>query len=105
WLKDLGVFHIGQPPLDRFPVQVWSRLVVRHSRNPDVGLLHYGDTMGLASLREAIAEYLRTARAVRCDAKQIMIVSGSQQGLALAAHVLLDPGSPVWVEDPGSFGP
>ena len=104
WLKDSGAFHIGQPPLDRFPVQVWSRLVVRHSKNPDVGLLHYCDTMGLASLREAIAEYLRTARAVRCDAKQIMIVSGSQHGLALAAHVLLDPGSPVWVEEPGYFG-
>jgi GntR family transcriptional regulator/MocR family aminotransferase len=104
WLKDLGTFHIGQPPLDRFPVEVWSRLIARHSKNPDVSLLHYGQPMGLASLREAVAEYLRTARAVACEAAQIMIVSGSQQALALAAHVLLDPGSSVWVEEPGYFG-
>jgi GntR family transcriptional regulator/MocR family aminotransferase len=104
WLRDSGVFHIGQPPLDRFPVQAWSRLVVRHSRNPDVSLLHYGHRMGFAPLREAIAEYLRTARAVRCEAEQIMIVSGSQQALALSSHVLLDPGSAVWVEEPGYFG-
>jgi GntR family transcriptional regulator/MocR family aminotransferase len=104
WLKGPGAFHIGQPPLDQFPVQVWSRLVARHSKNSDVSLLHYGQHMGLAPLREAVAEYLRTARAVACEAEQIMIVSGSQQALALAAHVLLDLGSSVWVEEPGYFG-
>lgn len=30
-----------------------------------------------------------------------MIVSGSQQALELSARVLLDPGSPVWIEEPG----
>ncbi len=30
-----------------------------------------------------------------------MIVSGSQQALEISARVLLDPGSPVWVEEPG----
>ena len=44
--------------------------------------------------REALADYLRTARAVRCEADQIMVVSGSQQALEIAARVLLDPGSP-----------
>jgi GntR family transcriptional regulator/MocR family aminotransferase len=33
-----------------------------------------------------------------------MVVSGSQQALSLAARVLLDAGSPVWVEDPGYRG-
>jgi GntR family transcriptional regulator/MocR family aminotransferase len=33
-----------------------------------------------------------------------MIVGGSQQGLDRAARVLLDPGSPAWIEDPGYFG-
>jgi GntR family transcriptional regulator/MocR family aminotransferase len=44
---------------------------------------------------------LRTARAVRCDSQQVMIVSGSQQALELSARVLLDPGNSVWVEEPG----
>jgi GntR family transcriptional regulator / MocR family aminotransferase len=103
WLREAGPFHVGQPPLDRFPVAIWSKIVARHSRNRDVAL-HYGTAKGLPALREAVADYLRAARAVRCEADQIMIVGGSQQGLALAAEVLLDPGSPVWIEEPGYFG-
>ena len=60
--------------------------------------------MGLPHLREAVAEYLRTARAVRCETDQIMIVNGSQQALQIAAMALLDPGDPVWIEEPGYFG-
>jgi GntR family transcriptional regulator/MocR family aminotransferase len=33
-----------------------------------------------------------------------MIVNGSQQALELAARVLLDVESPVWIEEPGYFG-
>ncbi len=60
--------------------------------------------MGHRPFREAVARYLRTARAVRCEADQIMVVSGSQQALSLIARVLVDPGSPVWVEEPGYGG-
>jgi GntR family transcriptional regulator / MocR family aminotransferase len=51
-----------------------------------------------------VAEYLRTARAVRCEADQVMVVSGSQQALSLVARVLIDPGGSVWVEEPGYGG-
>ena len=104
WFKGMGAFHVGQPPLDHFPIKVWSRLVARHSRNPDPSLLHYGSPMGLSSLREAVAEYLRTARSVRCEADQVLIVNGSQQAVWLASQVLLDPGSEVWLEEPGYWG-
>jgi len=57
--------------------------------------------MGIKELREAIGTYLRAARSVRCEWQQIMIVSGSQQALDISARVLLDAGSPVWVEEPG----
>jgi len=63
--------------------------------------LHYGDPMGSKVFRETIADYLRTARSLRCNAEQIMVVSGSQQALAITAQVLLDPGDRVWVEEPG----
>jgi GntR family transcriptional regulator/MocR family aminotransferase len=66
--------------------------------------MKYGDPMGHRPFREAVAEYLRTARAARCEADQIMVVSGSQQALSLTARVLIDPGSPVWVEEPGYGG-
>jgi len=104
WFGGPGAFNVGQPPVDRFPLKIWHRLVARHSRRFDPALLHYGAPMGLLRLREQVASYLRTARAVRCEADQIMIVSGSQQALDLTARALLDPGSPVWLEEPGYFG-
>jgi GntR family transcriptional regulator/MocR family aminotransferase len=66
--------------------------------------LLYGDPLGHRPFREVIADYLRTARAVRCEADQIMVVSGSQQALEISARVLLDPRSKVWVEEPGYSG-
>src|ERR1043166_1634086 len=97
----LGAFQVGQPDLHSFPIEIWSKLVARYSRNIRVKALQYGDLTGLAELREAIAHYLRTSRAVHCDASQIMIVSGSQQALDLSTRVLLDAGSSAWVEEPG----
>jgi GntR family transcriptional regulator/MocR family aminotransferase len=47
---------------------------------------------------------LRDARAVHCDAQQVLIVSGSQQALDLAARLLLDEGDAVWMEDPCYLG-
>jgi GntR family transcriptional regulator / MocR family aminotransferase len=96
-----GAFNVSQPALDAFPFRTWANLVARHARNPLTSSLEYGDPMGLKQLREVIAVYLRTSRAVRCEPQQIMIVSGSQQALDLTARVLLDRESPVWVEEPG----
>ena len=101
WQDKCGPFIVGQVAFDHFPVEVWSRLVSRHVRNARVNSFHYGDAMGSESLRSTVADYLRTARAVHCDASQIMIVGGSQQGLEICARVLLDPGDEVWIEDPG----
>ncbi|HEX3583170.1 MAG TPA: aminotransferase class I/II-fold pyridoxal phosphate-dependent enzyme, partial [Thermoanaerobaculia bacterium] len=94
----LGPFQVGQPDLHSFPIEVWSKLVARYSREIRVKGLQYGDPMGLLELREAIAHYLRTSRAVHCEASQIMIVSGSQQALDLSTRVLLDAGASAWTE-------
>ena len=106
WLGGWGPFRVSQPAVDRFPHEVWSRLLGRQGRatRRDVRGMHYGDPMGHRPFREAIAEYLRTSRAVRCEADQVMVVSGSQQALSLIARVLLDEGSPVWIEEPGYRG-
>jgi GntR family transcriptional regulator/MocR family aminotransferase len=60
----------------------------------------YADSQGFVPLREAIADYLRRMRGVRCSPEDIVIVSGSQQGLDLIARVALDPGDVVAIEDP-----
>ena len=95
-------FSIGIPALDEFPARLWSRLAARRWREPPP--LGSGDPAGYAPLRQAIAEYLSVARAVRCAPAQVMIVSGAQHGLDLAARLLLDPGEAAWIEDPGYPG-
>jgi GntR family transcriptional regulator/MocR family aminotransferase len=104
WLGGRGPFRLSQPAVDQFPARVWSALVARHVRNPRTSLLHYADPMGHRPFREAIAAYLRGARGVRCEADQLMVVSGSQQALEIAARVLFEPDAPVWVEEPGYCG-
>src|SRR6204780_1045821 len=101
WLPGWGAFGVGQVAFDLFPLQTWSSLVARHSRNMGARSFHYGEAIGSPALRETIASYLRTARSLRCVAEQIAIVSGSQQALEISARLLLDPGSSVWIEDPG----
>lgn len=97
-------FRPGIPALDHFPFEIWSRLMQQRWRRPPAELLTYGSPMGYQPLREAIAAYVQAARGVRCEPEQVIVVAGSQQGLDLAARVLLDPGDSVWVEDPGYLG-
>jgi GntR family transcriptional regulator/MocR family aminotransferase len=104
WLMNLGAFRVGLPALDRFPVAAWARVMKRHLRRPPGDSMAYGYSMGYLPFREAIAEYLGAARGVRCDASQILVTSGSQEGLALCAQVLLDAGDRVWMEEPGYPG-
>jgi DNA-binding transcriptional MocR family regulator len=54
-------------------------------------------------LREAIAGWL-TTRGLHCISDEVMVLSGSQQGLQLTARVLLSPGDTVIVEAPTYFG-
>jgi GntR family transcriptional regulator/MocR family aminotransferase len=104
WLAGSGAFRIAQPAVDAALATTWSRLVARRSRLQSVKQMMYGDAMGFQPLREVLADYLRTVRSVRCTAEQIMIVSGSQQALALTARTLLAPGDTAWIEEPGFHG-
>ena len=96
-----GVFGVHQPAFDEFPFEIWSNLVARNSRNPNASVIHHVDPLGSEEFRQEICSYLHTARGVVCEPSQIMVVSGSQQALDITARVLLDPGSPVWIEEPG----
>ena len=100
WRHGWGAFGVHQPALDHFPFDVWSKLLSRHSRKLRVYPTHNTGPLGLQPFREAICSYLRTARAVRCEPEQIMVLSGSQQALDITTRVLLDPGDAAWTEEP-----
>ncbi|HSN26601.1 MAG TPA: PLP-dependent aminotransferase family protein, partial [Kofleriaceae bacterium] len=104
WLAGSGPFRIIQPAVEPALAATWARLVAKRARLQSAKQMMYGDAMGLPALREVLADYLRTVRSVRCTPEQILVVSGSQQGLALAARTLLRPGDAAWMEEPGFGG-
>ena len=97
-------FRPGVPALDEFPLGTWNRAAHARARRMRSESLNYASPGGVPQLRRAIARYVAAARGVRCEADQVLIVSGTQQGLRLAAEVLLDQGDVAWVEDPGYQG-
>jgi GntR family transcriptional regulator/MocR family aminotransferase len=100
----LRPFRVSAPALDQFPRTAWARIVSRHTRTMPPELMGYGDPAGYLPLREQIAEYLRTARAVRCEASHVLVVSSSQAALSVCAAALLTPGDTVGIEEPGYPG-
>ncbi|MDQ2744250.1 MAG: PLP-dependent aminotransferase family protein [Chloroflexota bacterium] len=86
---------------DSFPWDDWRAAIERAMAAGRAGMLFYPPSAGHPDLQEAIAAHVARYRAVVCDPEQVVIVSGSQQGLNLLAHLLLDPNERVAVEDPG----
>lgn len=97
-------FGLGIPDLDGFPFEVWSRLIAKHWRHPQPDLMTARDPAGYLPLRRAIAAYLNAFRATRTTPDQVIVTAGAQAGLDLAVRVMLEPGEPVWIEDPGYAG-
>jgi GntR family transcriptional regulator/MocR family aminotransferase len=93
-------FRYGRPAVDEFPREIWRRLLAARARRSSRDALGYAPPAGCAPLRERLAGYLRRARGLACDAEQIVIVNGSQQGIDLVARVLLDAGDAAVVEEP-----
>jgi GntR family transcriptional regulator / MocR family aminotransferase len=93
-------FQNGLTAVDEFPFEIWAKIANRINRNPSKYLLGYGDPQGFAPLREAIAGHLRFARGVNCTAEHVIITSGAQQALDLAARIFLENGCSVVTEDP-----
>jgi GntR family transcriptional regulator / MocR family aminotransferase len=100
----IRAFRGNLPALHEFPTELWAQIASRRLRRVPARLLAGGEALGYRPLREAVAEYLNTSRGVNCSADQVLIISGVQEALNRAAHLLLDPGEPVWMEEPGYPG-
>jgi GntR family transcriptional regulator/MocR family aminotransferase len=98
------LFARGMPSLSSVPLRTWRRLIARRARLWHGESLGHGNAAGYRPLREALVTHLATARGVSCDWRQIIILNSSHQAVDLAARLLLDPGDPVWLEEPGYLG-
>jgi GntR family transcriptional regulator / MocR family aminotransferase len=98
-------FFPGRPSADLFPLKTWRRLLQGNlSHGGGAGLTQYGDPAGLPALRTAIANHLAAARGIVADPSRIIIVSGIQEALTLAARLYLARGVLSVVEDPCYHG-
>lgn len=62
-------------------------------------MMQYGSSEGEPELRERVADDLNSI-GLNCSRDQVIILSGSQQGIDLVAKLFIDPGTPVAVESP-----
>jgi 2-aminoadipate transaminase len=93
----------GLPAAETFPVAAMAEATARVLRDSPREALQYAASEGYAPLRAWVAAELAT-QGVPVDADQVLITTGSQQGLDLVGKVLVDPGSRVAVESPTYLG-
>ena len=97
-------FAGGLPSPDTFPVEAMRDACERVLRDSPREALQYSASEGYGPLVEWIAADLAERQGLRVDASQVLVTTGSQQGLDLVAKVLVDPGSTVLVESPTYLG-
>lgn len=96
--RGLIAFVQGVPPAEPSPLDDLTRSFAR--AGGDVNLvLTYGDSEGYGPLREAIAARMRN-RGCGVDARDVLVLTGSTQGITLAAQSLAEPGDEIVVEAP-----
>ncbi len=93
----------GLPSADTFPVAALQEATARVLREQPREALQYAASEGHGPLREWVAAEM-AGQGLRADASQVLITTGSQQGLDLVGKVLIDPGSTVAVESPTYLG-
>jgi len=93
----------GLPSADTFPIEAMRVATERVLRDTPREALQYAASEGFAPLREWVAAEMAT-HGIRAEASQVLITTGSQQGLDLVGKVLIDPGSRVAVESPTYLG-
>lgn len=92
-------FAGGLPSQDAFPVKEMESAFSKALEEMQGTALQYGATEGFMPLRKWIANYMKE-QDISCTEANVMVTSGSQQGIELVARALLDPGDTVVVESP-----
>jgi len=101
--KDVVSFAPGYPDPSSFPWDELREIADRVLSGADPEVLQYGATRGYAPLIETVVDVL-SSRDIAADRDQVVITSGSQQGLDLVSRVLVAAGDVVLVELPAYTG-
>ncbi|AKJ00183.1 2-aminoadipate transaminase [Archangium gephyra] len=96
---DVLSFAGGLPAPELFPVEAIAQAHAEVFAEEGPAALQYSTTEGYGPLREWICSHLGE-QGLHATTDQVLITSGSQQGIDLVAKVMLDPGDVVVVENP-----
>jgi len=96
-------FAGGLPSPDTFPIDAMREASERVLRLDGRAALQYAASEGLPQLREWVSKDLKK-QGMQVSPDQVLITTGSQQGLDLVAKVLIDAGSKILVETPTYLG-
>ena len=97
-------FAAGYPAPEVFPWEDLQSITAQILAKHDGNTLQYGATRGYRPLIEHLLANTLKARGITARFEDVIITSGSQQGLDLVGRVLIDPGDPVIVELPTYSG-
>ncbi len=93
-------FWVGRTDATTFPVNEWRRILEAKIRYGGARLAEYQDPQGLPELRQAIADHIGPARGVSASPEHIVVVNGSQDGLAMIARLFRGISPAFAHEDP-----
>ncbi len=99
---DMISFALGMAEPELIPDLHFEKLVNKTGKAVNKNLLSQTPVAGSDELRSSICAFLKRKK-VPCSIEQIMILTGSQQGIDLCARVLIQPGDIVVVESPSYF--
>lgn len=99
---DVISFSAGISAFETDPVEALHGIEEEIINQPNHEALKHTPTEGFWSLREAIADLMQK-RGISVSPDEILVLSGSQQGIDIAARVFIDPGDVVIVEEPSFF--
>jgi 2-aminoadipate transaminase len=94
----------GAPSAETFPFEELAEIAARVIRERGRFALQYGPTRGQSALIEAVVAILRSRGIEKATPSEVVMTSGSQQGLDLIARMLIDPGDVAFVELPSYIG-
>lgn len=94
----------GNPAPESFPVEIIRQLTGEVFDRFGVEVLQYDKTEGFNPLREALIGYLSKQGLANVSHPTLMIFSGSQSILDIAAKVLISPGDKIAIEAPSYLG-
>ncbi len=93
-------FWVGRSAAESFPVRTWRKLLAQALNSAEIQIADYSDPVGIVELRQAISNHLSWSRGMAVDTEQVVVTSGSQDGLNFIHRLLQGRYDTIFVENP-----